>query len=221
MQTWQYRMNRRCVPPFFFVHYPLVSLDTIRAGHLLAVAKVHFAAHRSAKNRSTTVAPNFSFRARSWFSSFLPANIVCHFLHHTGLHCSRSDWHRDRSFEWRSLAPRGITIARSEWHRVRSLRVASQSLAVVNFRRLHGSNPHDFSSLKLHLGMGEDFSAKQQSKLQKTLGADNLFFALDAKVNGKMTRGGPWGATDMYTRLTADRPKSGLLRNVPRRISSL
>ena len=23
-QTWQYGVNRRCVPPFFFVHYPLV-----------------------------------------------------------------------------------------------------------------------------------------------------------------------------------------------------
>ena len=73
-----------------------------------------------------------------------PANVVCHFLRHTDLHCSRSDWHRDRS-----------------------LRVASQSLAMVDFRRLHGSNPHDFSSLKLHLGMGEDFSANQLSKLQK------------------------------------------------------
>ena len=27
-QTWQYGVNRRCVPPFFFVHYPLVSQNT-------------------------------------------------------------------------------------------------------------------------------------------------------------------------------------------------
>ena len=26
-QTWQYGVNRRCVPPFFFVHYPLVIVQ--------------------------------------------------------------------------------------------------------------------------------------------------------------------------------------------------
>ena len=36
-----------------------------------------------------------------------------------------------------------------------------------------------------------------------------------------MTGGGPWSATDKYTRLSADGPKSDLLRNVPRQISSL
>ena len=40
-------------------------------------------------------------------------------------------------------------------------------------------------------------------------------------VNGKMTGGGPWSATDKYTRLSADWPQSALLRSVPRQISSL
>ena len=87
-----------------------------------------------------------------------------------------------------ALAPSGITIARSsgisiarsKWHRNRSLQVASQSLAVLDFRRLHGSNPHEFSSLKLHLGMGEDFdfSVKQQSELQNKFGRRPSLFRL-------------------------------------------
>ena len=98
-----------------------------------------------------------------------------------------------------AVAPGGIAIARSKWHCNCSLRVAlrlllrvaSQSRAVLDFRRLHGSNPHDFSSLKRHLGMGEDFSAKQQSKLQNILGADHRYFAFDAEVNGE----NDWGLT--------------------------
>ena len=37
----------------------------------------------------------------------------------------------------------------------------------------------------------------------------------------KMTGGGPWRATDKYTRLSADWPQSALLRSMPRQISSL
>ena len=30
-QTWQYGVNRRCVPPpFFFVHYPLIKLKVVQ-----------------------------------------------------------------------------------------------------------------------------------------------------------------------------------------------
>ena len=153
-----------------------VSLDTLRAGHLLAAATVHFATHRSAKKRSTTIAPNFSFCKA--LETLLPhANVVCHFLQHTGLHCSRSEWHHDRS-----LAPTGIAIAHSVWHRDRSLRlgvtVASISLAVFDFRRLHGSNPHDFSSVKLHLGMVEEFLVKQQSEILKHFGRRPSLFGL-------------------------------------------
>ena len=112
----------------------------------------------------------------------------------------------------RSLTPSGIAIARSKWHCDRSLRVALQSLAVLDFRRLHGS---------IHLGMGEDFSVKQQSELQKNLGADHRFFAFDAEVNGRMTGGRPWRATDKQ-RLSANRPKSGLWRSIlARQILSL
>ena len=74
---------------------------------------------RQATSRLTR-APNFSFCKA--LKTLLPhANVVYHFLRHTGLHCSRSKWHRDRSFEWhrdRSLqvaswlpAPSGIAIA--------------------------------------------------------------------------------------------------------------
>ena len=112
---------------------------------------------------------------RPWRRCFLKLTLSAT---HTGLHCSRSEWHHDRSFEWRrdrslqvvSLTPCGIAIARSDsW-------VASQSLAVFDFRRLHCSNPHGFSSLKLHLSMGEEFSVKQQSQLQKKLWAQTIAF---------------------------------------------
>ena len=128
--------------------------------------------HRSAKKCSTTIAPNFSF-ARPWRSCFLTLSLSAT--------SSATQVHT-------ALAPSGITIARSSgvaiarskgigiahsvWHRDRSLRlgVALQSLAVFDFRRLHGSNPHDFSSPKLHLGMGEEFPVKQQSELSKNFG---------------------------------------------------
>ena len=97
-----------------------------------------------------------------------------------------------------ALAPSGITSF--EWHRDRSLRVASQSLApreasqslaVPNFRRLHGSNLHDFSSPKLHLGMGEDFSVKQQSELQKSFGRRPSLFCLRRRSKWE----NDWGRT--------------------------
>ena len=178
-----------------YIFDPLsVSLDTLRARHLLAAGTVHVATHRSAKKRSTTIAPNFPF-ARPWRRCFLALTLSAT---------------SSTTQVYTALAPSGITItrssgvaiARSKSHRDRSLRVdrdrslrlgvASQSLAVLDFRRLHGSNPHDFSSLKLHLGMGEDFSVKHQSELQKKLwAADHRFFAFDAEVNGRMT----WGRT--------------------------
>ena len=54
-----------------------------------------------------------------------------------------------------------------------------------------------------------------------TLGADHRLLAFDAEVNGRMTGDGPSSATGKHTRLSADWPKSGLLRSVPRQISSL
>ena len=33
-QTWQYGVNRRCVPPFFFVHYPLSLPNTVSGRNL-------------------------------------------------------------------------------------------------------------------------------------------------------------------------------------------
>ena len=87
-----------------------------------------------------------------------------------------------------ALAPSGIAIARSSGiciatacskrHHDRSLRVASQSLAVLDFRRPHGSHHESarFTSLKLQLGMGVDFSAKQQSNT-KNLWAQTIAFS--------------------------------------------
>ena len=116
------------------------------------------------------------------------------------------------------LAPSGIAMAHSVWHRDDLLRVASQSLAVLDFRRLHGSNPHDCSSLKLHFGKGEDFSVKQQSELQKK---KPLLFCLRRRSKWENNWGRPSSATDKFTRLSADGPKSGLWRINPRQILSL
>ena len=81
-----------------YIVVPLsVYLDTLRARNLLAATTVHFTTHRSAKKRSTTLAPNFSVCKA--VETLLPhANVVCHFLRHRG---------------FTALAPSGITIARS------------------------------------------------------------------------------------------------------------
>ena len=84
-----------------------------------------------------------------------------------------------------------VAIARCNWHRDRSLRVASRSLAVFDFRQLHGSNPHDFSPVKLHLGKGEEFSVKQQSELQKNFGRRPSLFGLRRRSKWE----NDWGRT--------------------------
>ena len=190
-KRWSGRQQRLgCLHVRWCIVDPLsVSLDTIRAWHLLAattVHLVHFATHRSAKNRSTTIAPNFSFRAKPWRRSFLTLTLsetssatqVYTALALTGIAITHSSGDRSLQVASRSLAPSGITITRSEWHHDRSLRVASQSLAVLDFRQLQGSNSQDFNSLKIHLGMEEDFSAKQQSELQNNFGRRPSLFRL-------------------------------------------
>ena len=138
----------------------------------------------------------------------------------SGIAIARSKWHRDRSLRvssW-SLAPFGIAIARSLWHHNRSPWWTSDNY-MAQIRTILATWSSSLALERTIILWNSNVSYK------KTSGADDRFFAFDAKVKGRMTGGGPggrpWSATDKYTRLSADGLKSGLWRSKPRQIFSL